>query len=421
MGSGLSKLAAERSGSTIVVVCHGGVIDAIFRQLLGAPGPGTIPTPDGEHVDHRVRHLAGTAPRPRRMWRLVRYNDAAHLAGLPAGQADAHVESDVGTMAELRWRAVGGGRGGFGGSRARRGCRKIRISRSTLIEAGPAADASDEATVSNPSSGPNFFDALGTRGRTYADLVVSRTDGDVPRPYQTWAWRRRFEFGERDGARCAATRRSTRRGVGTTSMTPGPEWRCRAELADETRLGPVDRALLASSPRLAASRSPWHGGRGSVRFDAYPHPGVLDRPNLADRHRTCRRRGGHRPSACRRGSGWPMGSTIDAERVVVAAGAIHSPAILLRSDVDTLGLGEGSAGPSVRPFTLELQRARRRSRRRARHGDAAATRGLPAVAAESPRVRRRRARARVLDGRGHAPPRTKRHRAARVARSDRAS
>ena len=49
------------------------------------------------------------------------------------------------------------------------------------------------------------------------------------------------------------------------------------------------------------------------------------------------------------------GSTIDADHVVLAAGAIHSPAILLRSDVDTNGLGEGLQDhPSV-PFTLVLR------------------------------------------------------------------
>src|SRR4051812_27893360 len=54
----------------------------------------------------------------------------------------------------------------------------------TLIEAGPEHERSGRAVPPNSLSGPNFFDALGTRGRTYGDLVASRTDGDLPRPYQ---------------------------------------------------------------------------------------------------------------------------------------------------------------------------------------------------------------------------------------------
>ena len=124
------------------------------------------------------------------------------------------------------------------------------------------------------------------------------------------------------------------------------------EIADETELGPVDRALLASSPdarRVPLTRR----GRTRVNsFDAYLAP-VLARPNLTvvtervvDKVVVDRRRA--------IGVRLADGSEIAAERVVLAAGAIHSPAILLRSDVDTLGLGEGLQDhPSV-SFTLEL-------------------------------------------------------------------
>jgi probable phosphoglycerate mutase len=64
-------------GLTTVVSCHGGVIDAVFRHLLGMRAVGgfelhTVNTSITEFV-------AATTDR----WRLVRYNDAAHLAGLP--------------------------------------------------------------------------------------------------------------------------------------------------------------------------------------------------------------------------------------------------------------------------------------------------------------------------------------------------
>ena len=73
----LSDILERSIGLTTVVSCHGGVIDAVFRHLLGTPAVGgfelhTLNTSITEFV-------AATPDR----WRLVRYNDAAHLAGLP--------------------------------------------------------------------------------------------------------------------------------------------------------------------------------------------------------------------------------------------------------------------------------------------------------------------------------------------------
>jgi probable phosphoglycerate mutase len=78
VGSTLSGVLRQHQGATVVVSCHGGVIDVAFRYLLGLPMTGvfelfTLNTSITEFVDGR----------PGR-WRLVRYNDAAHLAGLPA-------------------------------------------------------------------------------------------------------------------------------------------------------------------------------------------------------------------------------------------------------------------------------------------------------------------------------------------------
>jgi probable phosphoglycerate mutase len=78
VGSTLSTVLDRHEGGTVVVACHGGVVDAVFRLLLRLPPLGgfelhTANTSLSEFV--RVR--------PAR-WRLVRYNDAAHLAGLPS-------------------------------------------------------------------------------------------------------------------------------------------------------------------------------------------------------------------------------------------------------------------------------------------------------------------------------------------------
>lgn len=50
------------------------------------------------------------------------------------------------------------------------------------------------------------------------------------------------------------------------------------------------------------------------------------------------------------------GEVLEADHVVVAAGAIHSPAILLRSGVDTPGVGDGLQDHPSAPLTLELRR-----------------------------------------------------------------
>jgi 2,3-bisphosphoglycerate-dependent phosphoglycerate mutase len=64
-------------GKTIVVACHGGVIDAILRRAVHAPATGkfefhTRNCSLTEMVEQRDRH-----------WAVIRYNDHAHLHDLP--------------------------------------------------------------------------------------------------------------------------------------------------------------------------------------------------------------------------------------------------------------------------------------------------------------------------------------------------
>lgn len=63
------------SGGTVMVVCHGGVIDVMFRQCLGV---GVAAPFDLWTLNTSITELV----RGER-WMLRRYNDAAHLAGLP--------------------------------------------------------------------------------------------------------------------------------------------------------------------------------------------------------------------------------------------------------------------------------------------------------------------------------------------------
>ena len=78
VGEALGDLLREHRGRSVMLVCHGGVVDAIFRQLMNLPATGgfylhTINTSLTEFV------LGDTGS----TWKLVRYNDAAHLSGIP--------------------------------------------------------------------------------------------------------------------------------------------------------------------------------------------------------------------------------------------------------------------------------------------------------------------------------------------------
>ena len=73
----LLRIAREHEGETVVVACHGGVVEASFRGL-GGHGLAERLTREVDNtavtVWERVRRSPG--------WALVRYNDAAHLEGL---------------------------------------------------------------------------------------------------------------------------------------------------------------------------------------------------------------------------------------------------------------------------------------------------------------------------------------------------
>ena len=77
VGRALSRIVHEHAGGAIVVVCHGGVVDVAFRALLGLPMTGGF---ELHTVNSSLTELVHGRPG---RWRLVRYNDAAHLAKLP--------------------------------------------------------------------------------------------------------------------------------------------------------------------------------------------------------------------------------------------------------------------------------------------------------------------------------------------------
>jgi probable phosphoglycerate mutase len=78
----LGRIEIEREGSTVLAVCHGGVIDAAFRTYLaiGLSGAFDLWTLNTSLTEFAIT-TRGARPQ------LRRYNDSAHLAGLPAKTA----------------------------------------------------------------------------------------------------------------------------------------------------------------------------------------------------------------------------------------------------------------------------------------------------------------------------------------------
>lgn len=117
--------------------------------------------------------------------------------------------------------------------------------------------------------------------------------------------------------------------------------------------GPVGRALLATEPAARRALLVRAGGVRVTVADAVLRP-VLDRPNLRIRTGALVR------SVVvdrRRAVGVELvgGEVVAADRVVLAAGAIRTPTILLRSGVDTPGLGEGLQDHPSFTVTLALR------------------------------------------------------------------
>ncbi len=77
VGEALERTLSAHAGSCILVSCHGGVIDATFRHLLQTPATGAF---ELHTLNTSISQFVSTG---RGSWRLARYNDAAHLNGLP--------------------------------------------------------------------------------------------------------------------------------------------------------------------------------------------------------------------------------------------------------------------------------------------------------------------------------------------------
>jgi probable phosphoglycerate mutase len=78
IGIALHRTVRNNEGKTVVVCCHGGVVDAVLRMSLRSSLTGGF---EVHTMNTSVTEMVEVRPG---RWRLVRYNDHAHLAGLPS-------------------------------------------------------------------------------------------------------------------------------------------------------------------------------------------------------------------------------------------------------------------------------------------------------------------------------------------------
>lgn len=72
----IAQFASDHEGETAVIACHGGVVDAALRYTLRVPSIGNF---DIWTLNTSITEFVLVKPG---RWKMVRYNDTAHLAGL---------------------------------------------------------------------------------------------------------------------------------------------------------------------------------------------------------------------------------------------------------------------------------------------------------------------------------------------------
>lgn len=77
VGLATSRLVQAHPDATVVLACHGGVVDAVLRAALRTVSTGGF---EIHTLNTSLTELVHVQPG---RWRLVRYNDVSHLTGLP--------------------------------------------------------------------------------------------------------------------------------------------------------------------------------------------------------------------------------------------------------------------------------------------------------------------------------------------------
>lgn len=87
VGTALSRITQQHQGKTIVVVCHGGVIDASFVCFFGMSSL-TVPAAEFHTHNTSITHWEQYQNRDGSLrWRLIKYNDDTHLREIGAHEA----------------------------------------------------------------------------------------------------------------------------------------------------------------------------------------------------------------------------------------------------------------------------------------------------------------------------------------------
>ncbi len=219
----------------------------------------------------------------------------------------------------------------------------------TLLDDGPGLDV---GAVPPAVDGPDFLDALEAPGRTHVDLFATRSDGAVPAAYLR---------GRGVGGSSAVNAMIALRGSEEQYRSWGWDdaeaaWQqvqIPFEPAPEMELGPIDRALLAASPAADRVDLTRRAGRRVTAAEAYLWP-VLERPNLDIRDTSAVDRVSCVGTQVT-GVHLDDGTHLDADHVVLAAGAIHTPALLLRSGIAGADVGQHLQDHPAAAFTLQLR------------------------------------------------------------------
>ena len=77
VGQAIRRTTDAYADQTVVVACHGGVVDAALRLALKSPGTGAF---EIRTVNTSITEIHLVKDN---LWRLIRYNDTGHLVGLP--------------------------------------------------------------------------------------------------------------------------------------------------------------------------------------------------------------------------------------------------------------------------------------------------------------------------------------------------
>lgn len=227
-----------------------------------------------------------------------------------------------------------------------------------LLEAGPDHEADDTP----PSiSGPSFVAAMAEPGRAWPNLVAKRTAEQGERHYVRG---RGVGGSSAINAMVALTGEpgdydewERTYGCAGWSWADVEPWFARVpvplRVSTPRETGAIARAMLSAEETAELAQLTRHadGTRASVN-DAYLQP-ARSRPNLVVRGDSLVDRvllSGRRAVGVR----LVDGTEIEAGTVVVCAGAIHSPAILLRSGVQRAGIGLGLQDHPSFPMALLL-------------------------------------------------------------------